>query len=527
MIDLDVLHEPDRLAALRSLALANLEPEEAFDRLTRLAAVTCLAPAALITFVADDAEHFKSARRLPQPLATKRQIPLSHSIGQYAVVSRLPLVVPDTAHHPDVCTNPAVNEFGIAAYAAAPLIASSGHCLGTIAVLDWTPREWTEEQVAMLRDLAATTVTELELRRELAERARMETVLTRAQRELSQSEEHFRSLIEHTSDVITIVDENGVVLYGSPSVERVLGYPPERLVGRPAEALVHQDDLPRILEAHHAALRDPGVAQRGVEFRLLRSDGCWRVFEALGSAFQYRSAGPRTVLTLRDITDLRASHEQLRRLAHRLDEVREEELTKISREIHDELGHALTTLRLDLSWLVPKLRRSPVPVRHRAAEMLELVDDTIETVRRIASGLRPPVLDDLGLVAALEALLARFAEQTGIRVELEADDDDLPNAARGALYRIVQEALTNVARHARATRVRVVLESSPDRLLLEITDDGIGIPSGRIESSGSLGLVGMRERAMALGAGFEIEGAPGGGTTIRATLPRTLEAVPS
>jgi signal transduction histidine kinase len=159
--------------------------------------------------------------------------------------------------------------------------------------------------------------------------------------------------------------------------------------------------------------------------------------------------------------------------------------------------------------------------------MLELVDDTIETVRRIASGLRPPVLDDLGLVAALEALLARFAEQTGIRVELEADDDDLPNAARGALYRIVQEALTNVARHARATRVRVVLESSPDRLLLEITDDGIGIPSGRIESSGSLGLVGMRERAMALGAGFEIEGAPGGGTTIRATLPRTLEAVPS
>jgi PAS domain S-box-containing protein len=526
MIDLDVLHEPERLAALRSLALANLEPEEAFDRLTRLAAVTCLAPTALITFVADDAEHFKSTRGLPEMLAARRRVPLSHSIGQYAVMSRHALVVPDTGRHPDLCTNPAVTELGIAAYAAAPLITSSGHCLGTIAVLDWTPRAWSDEQVAMLQDLAATTVTELELRRELAERARMEAVLTRAQRELSQSEEHFRSLIEHTSDVITIVDENGVVLYGSPSVERVLGYPPAQLVGRRAEALVHHEDLPHILEAHHAALRDPGIAQRGVEFRILRSDGCWRVFEALGSAFQYRSAGPRTVLTLRDITDLRASHEQLRQLAHRLDEVREEELTKISREIHDELGHALTALRLDLSWMVPKLRRNLGPVRRKADEMLELVDYTIETVRRIASGLRPPVLDDLGLVAALEPLLERFGEQTGIQVELEANEDDLPNTARRALYRIVQEALTNVARHARATRVRVVLDSAPDRVRLEITDDGVGIPSGMIESSGSLGLVGMRERAAALGAGFEVEGAPGGGTTIRATLPRLVE-VPS
>jgi two-component system, NarL family, sensor histidine kinase UhpB len=159
--------------------------------------------------------------------------------------------------------------------------------------------------------------------------------------------------------------------------------------------------------------------------------------------------------------------------------------------------------------------------------MLELVDYTIETVRRIASGLRPPVLDDFGLVAALEPLLERFSEQTGIQVELQADQDDLPNAARRALYRIVQEALTNVARHARATRVRVVLASSRDQLRLEITDDGIGIPSGRIESSGSLGLVGMRERAAALGAGFEIEGAPGGGTTIRTTLPQLREAVPT
>jgi two-component system, NarL family, sensor histidine kinase UhpB len=663
MIDLDILQEPERLAALRTLALENLEPEEPFDRLTRLAAVICSAPAALITFVDEDCEHFKSTRGLPEPLASLRQIPLSYSICQYAVASRQPLVVPDARHHPDLFTNLAVTELGVAAYAGAPLITSGGHCLGTISVLDWRPRDWTDEQVTMLQDLAATAVTELELRRELAERARIEAVLTMAQRELRHSEEHFRSLIEHTSDIITIVDESGAVLYGSPSVERVLGYPPEELVGRNAMELVHHDDLPRVLEAHHAALRDPGAAQRGVEFRILRKDGCWRVFEALGSAFQYRSAGPRAVLTLRDITDrqraeaalreseerlrltldaakcgiwdwdipsnrvtwservyelhgltpetftgraedflrvvhpedaprvgeairraleeqadygvefrvihpttgemrwvwtngqvlfgpdgtplrmlgatldaterrqaeeaLRASHEQLRQLAHRLDEVREEELTRISREIHDELGHALTALRLDLSWMLPKLSRNREPVRQKADEMLRLVDDTIDTVRRIASGLRPPVLEDLGLVAALETLLERFADQTGMRVELQASGDNVPKVAHRAFYRIVQEALTNVARHSRASQVRVVIESSPDLVRLEVADDGVGIPPGMIENPGTLGLVGMRERATALGADFKVEGGPGSGTTVRATLPRPREVGPA
>jgi len=659
MIDLDVLHEPERLATLRALALANLEPEEPFDRLTRLAAVICWAPTALIAFVAEDREHFKSACGLPEPLASLRQIPLDFSISQHVVATRDVLVVSDARRHPALRDNLAITELGVVAYLGAPLITSDGHCLGSISVLDWRARDWTDEQVAMLQDLAATTVTELELRRELVERARIQGVLTQAQRELRRSEEHFRSLIEHTSDIITIVDEGGVLRYGSPSVERVLGYPPEELMGRKAMELVHHDDIARVLEAHRAALRDPGAAQRGVEFRVQHKNGGWRVVEALGSAFQYRSAGPRVILTLRDITDrqradaalreseerlrltleaakcgiwdwdipndrvtcseriyqlhglspegfggraedflrvihpedvsrvdeairraleeradygveyrvihpatgemrwvwtngqvlfgpdatplrmlgaaldvterrqaeegLRASHEQLRQLARRLDEVREEELTRISREIHDELGHALTALRLDLSWMVPKLRRNREPVRRKADEMLDLVDDTIDTVRRIASGMRPPVLEDLGLVAAVEALLDRFADQTGTRVEFQTSGDELPQVARRALYRIVQEALTNVARHSRASRVRVVLEISDDQVRLEIADDGVGIPPGMIENPSSLGLVGMRERATALGADFKVEGGPGGGTTVRATLPRPRE----
>jgi two-component system sensor histidine kinase UhpB len=216
---------------------------------------------------------------------------------------------------------------------------------------------------------------------------------------------------------------------------------------------------------------------------------------------------------------LRASHAQLRQLAHRLDEVREEELTRISREIHDELGHALTALRLDLAWLVPKLRRNQEPVRQKAGEVLALVDDTIDSVRRIASKLRPPALEDLGLAAAIDALLERLSDQTGIQVELQASADDVPAGAHRALYRIVQEALTNVARHARASRVEVQLRRAADAIVLEVADDGIGIRPGMLDNPGTLGLVGMRERAAALGATFRVEAGAGRGTTIRVTLP--------
>lgn len=648
MTDLDVLQDPARLDALRRLALANLEPEEPFDRLTRLAAFICAAPTALLTFVGQHSELFKSATGLPAALAALRQISLDYSICQYAVAARKPLVVPDTRHDSVLRTNLAVTELGIAAYAGAPLLTSAGQCLGTISVLDWKPREWTDDQVAMLQDLAATAVTELELRRELTDRARIEAALR-------DSEARYRSLIEQTSDIIAMVDESAVVRYGSPSVETVLGYDPEELVGRKAVDLVHPDDTARVLEAHLAALRDPWSAQRGVEFRCRHKDGTWRVLEALGSVLQYRSAGPQAVLTLRDVTDrrraetalrdseerlrltldagkcgiwdwdiptnrvtwservyelhgltpetfggrvedftavvhpddrprvseavrraleegadygmefrviqpasgelrwvwtngrvllgddgaprrmlgatldtterrqaeeaLKASHEQLRQLAHRLDEVREEELTRVSREIHDELGHALTVLRLDLGWLVPRLRRNREPVPRKTAEMLALVDDTIDSVRRIAARLRPPVLEDLGLAAAIDALLERFVRQTRLEVELQADGAEVPAVARRALYRIVQEALTNVARHAQAKSVRVRLESLPELVVLEIADDGRGIPPGVIDNPGGLGLVGMRERAAALGADFQVLVGPGGGTSIRVSVP--------
>jgi two-component system, NarL family, sensor histidine kinase UhpB len=513
MIATDVLQEPARLDALRRLALANLEPEEPFDRLTRLAASLCSAPTALLTFVDQGFEHFKSAQGLRPPLAGLRRVSLDYSLSRFVLATQEALVVRDARHHPVLGSSPPVTDLGVVACAAVPLITSDGHCLGAIAALDPAPREWTDEQVAGLRDLAAAAVDELELRWDLADHRRVEAALRH-------SETRYRSLVEQTSDIITVIDESAVVLYGSPSVTPLLGYDPEDLVGRRAVDLVHPDDVARVLEAHRRALGDPTQAQRGVEFRCRHRNGSWRVLEALGSVMQYRSAGPQAVLTLRDVTEVRGSHEQLRQLAHRLDEVREEELTRLSREIHDELGHALTALRLDLGWLAPRLRRNREPVPRKVGEMLALVDDTIDSVRRIAARLRPPVLEDLGLAAALDGLLQRFARQTGIAVELEADAVDVPPAARRALYRIGQEALTNVARHAQAGSVRVRLASEPDSLLLEIADDGVGIRPGMIQNTGSLGLVGMRERATALRASFEVLGGAGAGTTVRVVMRR-------
>ena len=354
----------------------------------------------------------------------------------------------------------------------------------------------------------------------------------RAEEALRVSEERLRLTVDAGKCGIWDWDIPNNRVTWSERVYELHGLTRETFGGRADDFLsvVHPEDLARVSEAIRRALEKR--ADYGIEFRVMHhatgeTRWVWTngrvLFGDDGTPLRMLGATLDTTERRRAEEALRVSHEQLRQLAHRLDEVREEELTRISREIHDELGHALTALRLDLGWIVPKLQRNREPVRRKAGEALALVDDTIDTVRRIASGLRPPVLDDLGLAAAIETLLERFADQTGVQVELRAEGGDVPGIARRALYRIVQEALTNVARHARARAVRVRLACSPDLVLLEVADDGVGIPAGRMDNTGSLGLVGMRERAAALGADFTVEGGPGRGTTIRVALPRARD----
>jgi PAS domain S-box-containing protein len=216
---------------------------------------------------------------------------------------------------------------------------------------------------------------------------------------------------------------------------------------------------------------------------------------------------------------LRASYDHVRKLAASLERSREAERIHIAREIHDELGQVLTGLKLDLAWLQPRL--PPVAeVEERIDAMKQLVEHTVVVIRRLAAELRPGVLDDLGLAAALRWQAREFERRTGITVHTELPDDLATDAERStAAFRVVQEALTNVARHARARSTVVRARVDQGVLTLEVEDDGIGITAGQSEVSQTFGLLGIRERVETWGGDLEIGAATGGGTLLRARIP--------
>lgn len=231
-----------------------------------------------------------------------------------------------------------------------------------------------------------------------------------------------------------------------------------------------------------------------------------------------------------DVTDRRLaeqeleySHQQLRALASRLQRTREEERRTIAREIHDELGQALTGIKLQMAWVQAHLKRPDHGVRDRLMTAMQRIDGTIDSVRRIATQLRPALLDDLGLVAALEWVAQDFGRTVGIHTTIQLPSDDPPvDADRAtAVFRIVQESLTNVARHAAATQVHVSLREEGAMLHVVVRDNGRGMAPGQLTHSGSLGLLGLRERAMSVGGVVEIRDAEGGGTEVQLTLPVT------
>lgn len=229
----------------------------------------------------------------------------------------------------------------------------------------------------------------------------------------------------------------------------------------------------------------------------------------------------------RDVTEgyeasarVSASRQELRALAARLQQAREEERTAIAREIHDELGQALTGIKLDISWMKSRLPRDHDLIA-QCQSMIERIDGTLNTVRRIATELRPSVLDQLGLEAAIEWQGQEFSMRTGIVVDLDVavGNAAIPEHMASSSFRILQESLTNVARHARASRVVIRLAVTHQELTLEISDDGIGIAPQRLDGTASLGLVGMRERALACGGELCISGRPTLGTTVLLKIP--------
>ena len=256
------------------------------------------------------------------------------------------------------------------------------------------------------------------------------------------------------------------------------------------------------------------------QFKILR--------QILSRAMEVRRLRINNLKLLEDITEgkqveeeLKSSREQLRNLSAHLQSIMEKERMNIAREIHDELGQALTVLKMDLFWLNNQLPKDQKLLFEKTKSMSELIDKTVKTVQRISAELRPGLLDDLGLAAAIEWQAEEFQKRTGIKCEVILDPVDiiLDQDISTAVFRIFQEALMNVFRHANATNVEVSLDEKADKILLKVKDNGKGITEKQISNPESFGLIGIRERVHLLGGYVKIIGIRDKGTTITVTIP--------
>jgi PAS domain S-box-containing protein len=391
---------------------------------------------------------------------------------------------------------------------------------------------------------------------------------TRAEQILRDSEERFRLLVERVQEyAIFQLDPGGHVVSWNAGAERLKGYGSEEIVGKHFSVFYPQEDQlndkPQSFLAKAArhgqseddgwrirkdgsrfwanvvitALRDPkgnllGFAKltRDMTERREKEEALTKAMELLELRVEQRTAvltrvnqELRTEIAERERAEeqLRTSLDQLRALTARLQSVREEERTIISREIHDELGQACTAIKMDLALIGRRLTKRQVQLRAKVDSAMQLVDSTIATLRRIASELRPRTLDDLGLPAALESQAQEFESRTGIRctVTLPQELFTLDAETSTAIFRIFQESLTNVARHSQATRVKARLEQEKNRIIFQVFDNGRGFDPQEAKTRNSLGLVGMQERALLLHGDLKFEGVAGAGTTMTLTIP--------
>lgn len=359
--------------------------------------------------------------------------------------------------------------------------------------------------------------------------------------DLNRAEAKYRTLVEQIPMItyITPLDKTSGTLYISPQVEAILGFSPQEWLSV-ADLWVrqlHPDDRQRVLhEIVGDPLRQCAIGLRS-EYRMLSKDKRVVWFRDEAVVVKNELDHPQFLQgILIDITEqkrveaeLKSSGEQLRELAAHIEAIREEERTRIAREIHDELGQALTGLKMDLSWLEKRIieAQREISFRHlheKINSMKRLIDATVQSVRKISTELRPGILDDLGLMPAIEWQASDFQTRTGIECVVSTkvrEDLPLEEKRSSAIFRIFQEILTNVARHAHATRIDICLREEDGFLILAVGDNGRGVSETESFSLKSLGILGMRERTLLLGGDFSVKGFRGQGTTVTVKIPLT------
>ncbi|MBD3165271.1 PAS domain S-box protein, partial [bacterium] len=334
-------------------------------------------------------------------------------------------------------------------------------------------------------------------------------------------------LLDSVGQAVVATDVDGTIRYWNEAAHTLYGWRASEVIGRTVQDVIPVMDTDEDLDLLWSDMV-AGNRRQG-ELTFMRKDRTTFPGYVVNSPW-YDDEGELIGMigVVADITDMKEardrleeSEQQLRELAMHMEQVRENERTAISRELHDELGQALTALKMDISWLEKHLEQNEANIQSKFQSMIDLIDTTIDSVKRMSAELRPGILDDLGLIDAIEWQIDEFSKRYDIEVEatLPADTDELTKQKSVAVFRILQETLTNVARHAKADSVTVNLNIVDGRLQLEVKDNGRGITAQEIEDTQSFGLIGMQERVRHHGGVFTIEGKPGEGTMVQVGIP--------
>ena len=345
---------------------------------------------------------------------------------------------------------------------------------------------------------------------------------------LKNSEEKFRTLVTPAPDGIVLTDVNGNIIEINKAMSYLFEYNREDMLSEafakffPVNGNLNiPSNLQHILQLYESSSRNE-------TFAIKKSGNIVPVEISIAGLKNEMSQTTGMIAIVRDISirksyedELKNSREQLRGLASHLQTAREDEKKRIAFEIHDELGYALTALKLDLAWLAKKAKIKEDVLTKKIKEMTELIETTIKKVRTISTQLRPSILDHFGLIAAIEWQASEFQKRTAIRckVVFEPKDIFLDDPRATAVFRIFQETLTNITRHAKATRVDVSLSKTGGEIELKVVDNGVGIDAGQLNNFKSLGLLGIQERADFLGGVVEIKGEKGLGTSVTLRIP--------
>lgn len=373
---------------------------------------------------------------------------------------------------------------------------------------------WCEVSIVPFRNAGGEIVSILGVTIDITERKNAES-------ELARNEVKYRTLVEQAADAILLFEDGGRLVDVNSGAISLLGYSKDELLTmKMQDMLTSEENRYNPFQFELMTQGSSKVRQR----QMLKKDGSVVTTEVRSQQLP----DGRYLSVIRDLTErikaeqeLQHYYNQLKELNIYLQNVREDERTGIAREIHDELGQQLTVLKMDISWLTKKLDTDKPEIREKLDGLIEMVDNTVKSVRRISSELRPSLLDDLGLPAAIEWHAQEFMKRTGLVIETDIEQKEVPLPGKLAitLFRVFQESLTNVARHANASKIHVSLKMEQHRLLMEVVDNGQGFLPGDIESKKTLGILGMKERIAIIKGEYDIQSSPGKGTRVKVSVP--------